>query len=114
MFKLVTRKVYNKNLEIFIGFDFFSTVSFAFKKKNCSYKTLLHSNRERIQVGPEAVLDKRLFICQHYEVPMSDATMRSWSGSFVCLLCQSPGAWLTLKRSGVGVFARDALGLVSF
>lgn len=58
LFKLVTSKMYNKNLEIFIGSDFFSTVSFAFRKENCSYKTLLHSNRERIQVGPAGVLDK--------------------------------------------------------
>lgn len=45
MFQPVTRNIYNKNLEIFIGSKLFSTVSFAFKKKNCSYTTLLHSNR---------------------------------------------------------------------
>ena len=54
--------MYNKNLEIFIGSDFFSTVSFAFRKENCSYKTLLHSNRERIQVGPAGMLDKWLYL----------------------------------------------------
>lgn len=50
LFQLNTRKIHNKILEIFIGSKFFSTFSFAFKKKNCNYMTLLHFITQRILV----------------------------------------------------------------